>query len=266
MRSGPTAVALKNARLYQDREQQMDALQRKQQQLVQSASRPRSASGGGRGARAQQSLTVILGHARSCAARPTARRPEPEPEARSDRDPGPARGQDHGGLLDFSRRREPKHEPVSFNALVPRALELIQSKLRGRSITVETHLADDAVEILGDADQLTQVLINLAGNAIDAMGDQGTLTVRTTLMDDGLEVAITDTAWDGRRRGVTGSFEPFYHDEARRQGTGLGLSSRSALEEPRRQIAVDSARGSRHTMRVRLPRSFVPETAPRVIA
>ena len=258
-----TAVALKNARLYQDVQEQMLALQRTQQQLVQSAKLAAIGElAAGVAHELNNPLTVILGHAQIL---------------RTGEDVGSNAGRKlevieseamraakiTRGLLDFSRRREPKHEPVSVNALVPRALELISSKLRGRRIVVEMHLGNDAPVIRGDADQLTQVLINLAGNAIDAMGERGTLTVRTTLVDDALELAVTDTGSGMDAAEVNRIFEPFYTTKPEGKGTGLGLSvTLGILKSHGGSVAVDSALGRGTTMRVRLPRAFVREPAP----
>jgi signal transduction histidine kinase len=258
-----TAVALKNARLYQDVQDQMDALQRAQQQLVQSAKLAAIGElAAGVAHELNNPLTVILGHAQilrtgESGDSNTGRKLEViESEAMR-------AAKITRGLLDFSRRREPKHEPVSVNALVPRALELIHSKLRGRRIVVETHLAEDAPIIRGDADQLTQVLINLAGNAIDAMAERGTLTVRTALVDDALELAVTDTGSGMDAAEVNRIFEPFYTTKPEGKGTGLGLSvTLGILKSHGGSVAVESAVGRGTTMRVRLPRSFVPEPAP----
>jgi signal transduction histidine kinase len=261
-----TAVALKNARLYQDLQAQMDALQRTQQQLVQSAKLAAIGElAAGVAHELNNPLTVIAGHAqilRTPDVEPTVDRKLEVIEAEAMR-----AGRITRGLLDFSRRREPKHEPLSLNALVPRALELIHSKLRGRTIVVETHLADDAPEIAGDADQLTQVLINLAGNAIDAMGARGTLTVRTARVDDGLELSITDTGTGMDEDEVQRIFEPFYTTKPEGKGTGLGLSvTLGILKSHGGSVAVDTALGRGTTMRVRLPRAFVPEPAPMEIS
>jgi signal transduction histidine kinase len=262
-----TAVALKNARLYQDLQQQMDALQRTQQQLVQSAKLAAIGElAAGVAHELNNPLTVILGHAQILRgeaddASPASRKLDAI-ESQALRAAKITRG-----LLDFSRRREPKHEPVSFNELVPRALELISSKLRGRTITVKTDLAEDVPEVRGDADQLTQVLINLAGNAIDAMGDQGTLTVRTTVVEDDIELEITDTGTGMDSTEVNRIFEPFYTTKPEGKGTGLGLSvTLGILKSHGGSIAVDSTPGRGTTMRVRLPRSFSPESTPMVIS
>ena len=65
-------------------------------------------------------------------------------------------------LLNFARRREPRREPVAVEALVERAVELLGTKLARHRVRVRTVFHPDLPSILGDADQLTQVLLNLA--------------------------------------------------------------------------------------------------------
>ncbi len=167
------------------------------------------------------------------------------------------------GLLDVARCREPRHDSVSINRLVPRALGRIQSKLRGRAIRVHTDLAADISVVRGDADQLTQVLVNLALNAIEAMGDVGTLRVTTSATDDLLEVSVTDTGAGMEPEQVSRIFEPFYTTKSEGAGTGLGLfHTLTVLKSHGGSIAVESEPGSGPTMRVRLPRPFAAASAP----
>ena len=262
-----TAVALKNARLYEDLQHQMDALQRAQQQLVQSAKLAAIGElAAGVAHELNNPLTVILGHAQILRDKVDANAAVGQKLSKIESEALRA-SKITRGLLDFSRRREPKHEPVSVNALVPRALELIHSKLRGNDIRVKTQLGETAPTILGDADQLTQVLINLMGNAVDAMDRSGTLTVATNAVDGDLELAVTDTGHGMDAEQASRIFEPFYTTKAEGKGTGLGLSvTLGILKSHGGSIAVDSTKGSGTTMRVRLPRSFVPEPAAVVVA
>ena len=226
----------------------MDALQRTQQQLVQSAKLAAIGElAAGVAHELNNPLTVILGHAQLLHTKVDAELGQKLQKIAVE---ALRASKITRGLLDFSRRREPKHEPVSVNALVPRALELIQSKLRGQDIRVEANLSADTPDILGDADQLTQVLINLMGNAIDAMARSGTLTVRTTVVDDGLELAVSDTGSGMDAEQANRIFEPFYTTKAEGKGTGLGLSvTLGILKSHGGSIAVDSTKGSGTTMR-----------------
>jgi signal transduction histidine kinase len=264
---GQTAAALKNARLYQDLQDQMTALRRTQQQLVQSAKLAAIGElAAGVAHELNNPLTVILGHAQMLQAKADAGSPLAEKLGKIESEALRA-SKITRGLLDFSRRREPKHDPVSVNDLVPRALELIHSKLRGRNVAVQTRLEARTAEILGDADQLTQVLINLTGNAIDAMGAGGALTVATADDGDALELAVSDTGTGMDAEQVSRIFEPFYTTKPEGKGTGLGLSvTLGILKSHGGTIAVESAPGRGTTMRVRLPHAFVPEPDVTLVA
>jgi signal transduction histidine kinase len=167
------------------------------------------------------------------------------------------------GLLDLARRSEPRHEAVSINTLVPRALAMIHARLRGREITVQTDLSDRMPLVRGDADQLTQILQHLMSNAIDAMEDTGTLTVATAVTDDALELTVSDTGVGMDEERASHIFEPFYTTKPDGEGTGLGLFLTLAiLKTHGGNIAVESAPRCGTTMRVRLPRPLTLAQAP----
>jgi signal transduction histidine kinase len=159
------------------------------------------------------------------------------------------------GLLGLVRRREPQHEAVSINTLVPRALAAVHARLRGGRITMQTDLTEGMPLVRGDAEQLTQILQHLIANAIDAMEGAGTLTVATAVTDDALELAVSDTGVGMDEERASHIFEPFYTTRPDGEGTGLGLFLTLAiLKTHGGTIAVESAPGSGTTMRVRLPR------------
>lgn len=162
------------------------------------------------------------------------------------------------GLLDLSRRHQPKHGAVSINRIVPQALAQVQAKLRGRRIAVQVDLTTHVPVVRGDAEQLTQLVVNLLTNAIDAMGETGTLTVTTAIKDEALELAVIDTGGGMDAEEVSRSFAPFYTTKPEGEGMGLGLFlALSVLKSHGGTITVDSAPGCGTTMRVRLPRPLV---------
>jgi signal transduction histidine kinase len=262
-----TAVALTNAQLYQHLQEQMQELRRTQQQLVQSAKLAAIGElAAGVAHELNNPLTVIVGYAEMLAAKAEPGSPLGDKLAKIESEAMRA-SKITRGLLDYARRREPKHEPVEINALVPRALELIHSKLRGRAVKVQTRLDQRAKAILGDADQLTQVLINLAGNAIDAMENGGTLTVATFNGEEAVDLFVSDTGTGMSPEQVSRIFEPFYTTKPEGKGTGLGLSvTLGILKSHGGSIAVDSEPGRGTTMRVRLPHSFVADATPAAAA
>jgi len=128
---------------------------------------------------------------------------------------------------------------------------------RGVEVERVYQAGDDKVE--GRHDALNQVWTNLIHNALQAMRQGGTLTVRVTEMGDGVQVSIEDTgpgiAPDIRDR----LFEPFFTTKSVGEGTGLGLSiSKTIVDKHGGTITVDSSpKGT--AFRVALPRRAVAE-------
>ena len=265
---GQTATALKNARLYDDLRRQMAEPQSTQQQLIQSAKLAAIGElAAGVAHELNNPLTVILGKTglllRDAAAGSTAETKLSDIEREALR-----AGKIAQNLLDFARRREPKHEPIDLNRLVERVLDLLQAKLRGRPIQVETQFDARLGAMLGDGDQLTQVLINLAGNAIDAMPKGGRLTIATRAQadsDTGVLV-VSDTGRGISPEHLARIFEPFYTTKAEGNGTGLGLSiTQGIIASHKGQLTVESVVGEGTSFTVRLPLASVPEPRRRVM-
>jgi signal transduction histidine kinase len=258
-----TAVAMKNAGLYGDLKRRMEELRTtQQQQLIQAA---KLAAIGELAASVAHELnnplTVILGV--SAMLRDAAESgSHVETQLGVVTDQAVRAGRISRSLLDFARKREPRQEPVNVNVLVPRTLELVGAKLSRRSVQVETRLADDLPAMLGDADQLTQVLINLIGNAADAMPDGGRLVVSTEVRaeSDSVVLTVSDTGAGISKAQLPHIFEAFYTTKPEGKGTGLGLSVTAGIVKSHSgTIEVESEPGQGTTMRVCLPLSSVHE-------
>jgi two-component system NtrC family sensor kinase len=264
-----TAVAMKNAGLYDDLKRRMEELRTtQQQQLIQAA---KLAAIGELAASVAHELnnplTVILGV--SAMVRSAAEvGSHIETQLGVVTDQAVRAGRIARSLLDFARKREPRQEPVNVNVLVPRTLELMGAKLTRRSVQVETRLAAGLPAMLGDADQLTQVLINLIGNAADAMPDGGRLVVSTDVRveSDAVVLTVSDTGAGMSEEQLPHIFEAFYTTKPEGKGTGLGLSVTAGIVKSHSgTIEVESEPGRGTTMRVCLPLSSVHEPTHEVI-
>jgi two-component system, cell cycle sensor histidine kinase and response regulator CckA len=142
-------------------------------------------------------------------------------------------------LLAFSRRQMLQIEPMDVNVVVTNVDRLLQ-RLLGADVACEVRLHPRAAMILGDAQQLENVLTNLAVNARDAMPNRGRLTISTDVVelteDDAdqhasmasgsyavLTVADTGRGMDEATKARI--FEPFFTTKSAGKGTGLGLST-----------------------------------------
>jgi len=161
------------------------------------------------------------------------------------------------GLLDFSRPKAGPRRPVSLNALVEETLFLLKHHQRFKQLQVERVLAPGLPDTTGSAEQLTQVLMALMLNAVDAMEQGGQLTVRTGLSPtrgDEIVVEVQDTGIGIAPADQGKIFEPFYTTKPPGRGTGLGLSvCYGIVSDHRGRIEVDSAPGRGATFRVFLP-------------
>ncbi|MGN6391842.1 MAG: two-component system sensor histidine kinase NtrB [Gemmatimonadales bacterium] len=161
------------------------------------------------------------------------------------------------GLLDFSRPKAGPRQTVSLNALVDESLFLLKHHQRFKKLHVVRALAPELPSTHGSGEQLTQVLMALLLNAVDAMEEGGELTVRTATSASRrdeivLEVRDTGTGISAADQGKI--FEPFYTTKPPGRGTGLGLSiCYGIVSDHRGRIEVDSAPGRGTTFRVFLP-------------
>jgi signal transduction histidine kinase len=160
-------------------------------------------------------------------------------------------------LLEFARQRDPVTTDVDAVALVDEALSVLPPPT---GITVVRNLTEPPVLLAADRDMLRQVLLNLVGNAYQAMIDGGTVTVGLTTEGSRLHVSVTDTGIGMAPEVSRRVFEPFYTTKAR--GVGLGLAvSRRIIDAHGGDIDVVSAPGKGTTFTVTLPRVPVPRQA-----
>ena len=124
------------------------------------------------------------------------------------------------GLLNFARQNKVVHAAVDVREVVARALRGVPVPA-GVQVTV-AHDGPGAAEL--DADQITQVLINLLANAVAAMPDGGRLDVRTEGDADRLRLVVADTGTGIAPENRGRIFTPFFTTKKAGQGTGLGLA------------------------------------------
>jgi signal transduction histidine kinase/ActR/RegA family two-component response regulator len=176
-------------------------------------------------------------------------------------------GQTVARMREFYRQRERSSDlaPLELNPLVNQVLALTSARWRdlpqerGVVIDVRTELASGLPKVLGTESDIRDALTNLIFNAVDAMPEGGTLTLRTSLTHPlvGLEVRDTGAGMDEetRRR----CFEPFFTTKGER-GTGMGLAMvYGMVQRHDAQIEIDSVPGTGTT--VRLQFKAAPTTA-----
>jgi PAS domain S-box-containing protein len=179
-------------------------------------------------------------------------------------------------MREFYRQREPQMllVPVQLNALVQQVIDLTRARWsdmpqqRGAVVDLQTDLAPDLPAVRGIESEVREALINLVFNAVDAMPDGGTLTLRThrsgpageggEAMAPAAIVAVSDTGVgmddDTRRR----CLEPFFTTKGER-GTGLGLAMVYGVAQRHgADVAIDSVVGRGTTVSLWFPIPATP--------
>ncbi|HBB68000.1 MAG: hypothetical protein A2X28_07360 [Elusimicrobia bacterium GWA2_56_46] len=131
-------------------------------------------------------------------------------------------------LLIFSRTSKTEvMEKLDLNAAAEGALYLIAVQTKTRGVKLVKELGAGLPHIHANKTQLQQIIINLANNAIDAMSEGGTLTIRTSLSGSRpthVEIQVRDTGSGIPKEVQKKIFEPFFTTKEPGKGTGLGLS------------------------------------------
>lgn len=161
-----------------------------------------------------------------------------------------------GRFSEFAKMPQPQLQAVQVNDTVKDVARLFQAQLAGNGhppIACRLELADALEPIQADPDLVHRALSNLVLNALDAMSEGGTLTIRTGAMDGRVRVEVSDTGAGLTPEECQRLFTPYY--TSKRHGTGLGLAIvQSVVSDHRGRISVESTPGKGSTFRIELPR------------
>ena len=159
------------------------------------------------------------------------------------------------GLLEFARERPTTKRAVDVNAVIQRMVRLVENQKEMRKIHIEQDYAKNLPDILGDANQLQQVLLNLFLNAAAAMADGGILTITTRSDEQHVIISVADNGCGIKPEHMDKVFDPFFTTKPVGQGTGLGLSvSYGIVEQHGGTIELESELDIGSTFTIRLPR------------
>lgn len=152
-------------------------------------------------------------------------------------------------LLKFSRQTDSARENLNLNEVVTDVLAVTEHNLQLSHIQTHVDLAEELPEIIGDAEKLRQVFVNLINNAQHAMEEQGggDLYLATTFDPERRQVTalIRDTGQGIPEEVKDRIFDPFFTTKPVGKGTGLGLSvSYGIIQDHDGKIEVESPVGS----------------------
>jgi signal transduction histidine kinase len=156
-----------------------------------------------------------------------------------------------GRFSDFAKMPTPEMQPVDVNALVGDTLKFFEAQLAQAGIRAVAQLDPALRTVQADPEQLSRVLRNLVLNAIDAMPQRGTLTLRTFALPGGLRLEVSDTGQGLTPEECERLFTPYYTTKT--HGTGLGLAIvQSVISDHGGRVSVESQKGKGATFRIEL--------------
>jgi two-component system, NtrC family, sensor kinase len=147
-------------------------------------------------------------------------------------------------LLDYARPRESLRVACDVRPIIERALGLVETEAVRRNVAVLTELGDKPLIVDCDGDQLQQVFVNLAINALDAMADNGgtfRVSAETENSEPRLKITFEDTGTGVLPQHRGNVFDPFFTTKEPGKGTGMGLAvSQSIVRDHNGEITFDS--------------------------
>jgi signal transduction histidine kinase len=159
------------------------------------------------------------------------------------------------GLLSFSRQSSTEMAEVDLNRVVEDTVLLARGQIEKAGVAVSTTLAPDLPPVRGNANALSQVVLNLLTNARDAMPGGGRVAIVTSPVGDErgeVEIVVADTGHGMSLETLSRIFDPFYTTKP--TGTGLGLSIvYGIVHDHGGTIAAESTPGAGTRFVVRLP-------------
>jgi len=163
-------------------------------------------------------------------------------------------------LVDFSRPSAYEVKQADVNTIIRDAVNIVQYGKKVHDITFVIELDENLPQVSVVHDQLVQVFLNIAMNAVDACeGNPGTIRISSRVAPENIEVVIEDTGKGIPEGDFAKIFDPFYTTKEVGKGTGLGLwVSYGIVKNFGGDIRVESKEGKGSTFTVILPLKGTP--------
>lgn len=161
-------------------------------------------------------------------------------------------------MLTYAKPRKPVRELTHLPHILNECLELVRSQTQERRVTLLTEISSTQPPVPVEADGIHQAVLNLLGNAIDAVEPGSGVVTLSSQFDAVAQEAVIEVQDNGvgiKSEDLSRMFEPFFSTKGQR-GTGLGLAvTKKIIDEHEGSISVVSKVGQGTTFRIRLPMS-----------
>jgi signal transduction histidine kinase len=160
-----------------------------------------------------------------------------------------------GEFLRFARPSKLAFTPSDLNEIVESVVALIANQAASQSVTIKQELKEKLPLVSMDAEQIKQVLLNLAINSLQAMPDGGQLIFRTTKDQDYSVVEVIDNGGGIDQQVLPKIFDPFF--TTKEKGVGLGLSIAHKIVAQHGGNLAASTNENRTSFSLHLPKKIV---------
>jgi len=161
------------------------------------------------------------------------------------------------GLLDFARQSRISKSPTDLATVIEEIRTIMKPKTRAKSIELVVRTEPELPMMMLDGDQIKQMLVNLIGNAIEAIENgEGKVELRTHLdpMGENVVIEVEDNGAGIPEEHISKLFTPFFTTKEIGEGTGLGLAIAYGIVKMHSgDIVAESEEGKGSTFTVRLP-------------
>lgn len=157
------------------------------------------------------------------------------------------------GLKTFSRLDENATKKIDLHENIKATLIILNNQFKNR-IEIVTDYDPELPQVECRVGQINQVLMNILINAVQAITNEGKITIRTRTENEGVKLSISDTGAGISEEVKKRMFEPFFTTKEVGKGTGLGLSiSMGIIEKHLGKISIESEVGKGTTFHIWLP-------------
>ena len=157
-------------------------------------------------------------------------------------------------LMEFAKPKQAAFRQVEPHKILDSTLDLLSNEFMKRRVQLDKDYQANGLRLEADPDQLRQVVLNLIMNALEAIGQNGRVTVRTGQENSWFTLKISDTGPGISPEILPKLFEPFITTKP--EGNGLGLSIvHSIVREHRGTISVQNQQEQGTTFIVKIPAS-----------
>jgi len=156
-------------------------------------------------------------------------------------------------LLELARPISISGTTTNIKSLISDSIKVIEQMALEKHIHIQAQFEPNIKDVFIDKDRLSQTLLNLYLNALEAMDDQGKLLISLLpYQENGIEIQISDSGTGIDKEALGHIFDPYYTTKP--TGTGLGLAIvHNIIEAHNGLIMVNSTKGKGTTFTIKLP-------------